>query len=78
MSSTGDAPAELAGDPVRDGLVDSLRSVLGEALVDSYLQPGHDVWVRIRTDAWREAGISTLLIQTRQQEALGVMAELLL
>ena len=27
---------------------------------------------------WLEAGISTLLIQTRQQEALGVMAELLL
>ena len=26
----------------------------------------------------RAAGISTLLIQTRQQEALGVMAELLL
>ena len=31
-----------------------------------------------RLEAWREAGVSTLVMQTRQREALQVMAELLL
>ena len=31
-----------------------------------------------RLEPWREAGVSTIVIQARQREALEVMAELLL
>jgi NADH-quinone oxidoreductase subunit C len=54
---TGDAAiAELPGDTLRAGLVDELRAALGDALLDSLVNPGDDVWVRVRTDAWRRAG----------------------
>ena len=58
LSSPGDAVAELASDHLSEALVDGLRSVIGDALVDSYLKPGDDVWVRIRSDAWRDAGLA--------------------
>ena len=57
--SAVDAPiAELPGDALRERAVDQLRSRLGEALVDTLVKPGDDMWVRVRTDAWREAGIA--------------------
>ena len=57
-SDTTDAPiAELPGDALRELAVDELRSALGDALVDSLIKPGDDVWVRVRTDAWRDAGL---------------------
>jgi NADH-quinone oxidoreductase subunit C len=53
-----DAPvAELPGDALRERAVDQLRSALGDALIDTLVKPGDDVWVRVRTDAWREAGM---------------------
>ena len=57
MSSTGETQA-LASDHLREGIIDRLRSEIGDALVDSHLVPGRDVWVRVRTDAWRTAGIA--------------------
>ncbi|MCU1400411.1 MAG: nuoC [Acidimicrobiales bacterium] len=54
-----DAPvAELPGDALRERAVDQLRSELGDALVDTLVKPGDDVWVRVRTDAWRAAGLA--------------------
>ena len=59
MSSTGEAPAaQLASDHLREGLVNGLRSAIGDALLDSHLVPGADVWVRVRTDAWRKTGLA--------------------
>ena len=60
MSSTGEptATAELASDHLREGLVDRLRSAIGDALVDSLVKPGQDVWVRVRSDAWRSTGLA--------------------
>ncbi len=52
MSST----AETATDSAREALVARLTEVLGDAVVGSYIKPGLDVWVRVRTDAWRAAG----------------------
>lgn len=53
MSS--DAPvAEIPGDLLREGIVDRLRAHIGDALLDSLVKPGDDVWVRVRPDAWRE------------------------
>lgn len=57
MSSVDEAPiGEIPGDTLRAGLLDEFRAELGDALVDSHLKPGDDLWLRIRTDAWREAG----------------------
>jgi len=58
LASQGEPVAELAGDHLRESLVDRLRGVIGDALVDSHLKPGLDVWVRVRSDAWREAGLA--------------------
>jgi NADH-quinone oxidoreductase subunit C len=53
LSST-DEPG--TGDASIAELVDELRSALGDALVDTLVKPGDDVWVRVRSDAWRRAG----------------------
>jgi NADH-quinone oxidoreductase subunit C len=56
--SSADAPVEEAParDELREGLLERVRAELGDAVVDSYLRPGADLWVRVRTDAWAEAG----------------------
>lgn len=55
--SDDSAVAELPGDALREGVVQALRDALGDALLDSVVVPQRDVWVRVRTDAWRQAGI---------------------
>ena len=55
--SDDSAVAELPGDALREGVVQALRDALGDALLDSVIVPQRDVWVRVRTDAWRQAGI---------------------
>jgi NADH-quinone oxidoreductase subunit C len=49
-------PEPIPTDERREALVESLRSELGDALVDSHIRPGDDVWVRVTRDAWRAAG----------------------
>lgn len=49
-----DVPA-IPGDTLREGIVDATREALGDALVDSLVKPGDDVWIRVRTDAWKAA-----------------------
>jgi NADH-quinone oxidoreductase subunit C len=43
-------------DPERDALLSQLEARLGEALVDWHLSPGKELWVRVATDSWVEAG----------------------
>ena len=57
MSDASETPA-LPGDALREGAVNRLRDAIGDALVDSLVRPGLDVWVRVRTDAWRQAGLA--------------------
>jgi len=47
-------PAALPGDGLREGIVDDLRSRIGEALVVSHISPNDDLWVRVATDAWAD------------------------
>ncbi|MEO5576854.1 MAG: LLM class F420-dependent oxidoreductase [Gaiellaceae bacterium] len=49
-----------------------------DELVDEIALVGPKERIAERLEAWREAGVSTLVIQARQSEALEVMAELLL
>ena len=57
-TATGSATPELAGDALRDGLVQRLRDALGDAVVGSLVKPNDDVWVRVTTAAWRDAGMA--------------------
>jgi NADH-quinone oxidoreductase subunit C len=50
-----DEVAALPGDGLREGIVDDLRRRIGDALVDHHITPNDDLWVRVRTDAWRDA-----------------------
>ena len=51
-----DETLALPGDALREHVVDTLRSALGDGLVDTVLVPNVDVWVRVRADVWRQAG----------------------
>ncbi|MCB0999133.1 MAG: NADH-quinone oxidoreductase subunit C [Acidimicrobiales bacterium] len=48
----------LASDTLREGIVDRLRTTLGDAVVEVHLEPNVDLWVRVRHDAWRETGLA--------------------
>ncbi len=56
-ATNAETPA-LPGDALRESIVDQVRSELGEALLDTLVKPGDDVWLRVRTDAWREVGFA--------------------
>jgi NADH-quinone oxidoreductase subunit C len=43
-------------DEVREAVLATLRTELGDAVVESFVRPDDDVWVRVRREAWREAG----------------------
>ena len=58
MSDTSTDTPALPGDALREQVVAQLREALGDALLDSVIKPGNDVWVRVRTDAWRDAGLA--------------------
>jgi NADH-quinone oxidoreductase subunit C len=48
--------AEIPGDTLRAGLIDRFREALGDALLDTHLDPGDDLWLRVRSDEWRNLG----------------------
>jgi NADH-quinone oxidoreductase subunit C len=56
-SEATETPA-LPGDGLREGIIDDLRRRIGDAVVDTHLVPNDDLWIRVRTDAWRETGVA--------------------
>ena len=54
-TNDAETPA-LPGDGLREGIIDDLRRRIGDAVVDTHISPNDDLWIRIRTDAWRDAG----------------------
>ena len=55
-TDTGAEPIALASDTLRESIVDSLRAVIGEDLLESHLIPNDDLWIRVSASAWRSAG----------------------
>ncbi|MDQ3161702.1 MAG: LLM class flavin-dependent oxidoreductase, partial [Actinomycetota bacterium] len=72
-----DAAAKIQ-DLYLSGLKGEAAMAVPDELVDEIALVGPKERIGERLEAWREAGISTLVIQARQQEALEVMADLLL
>ena len=60
------------------GMKGEAAMTVPDELVDEIALVGPKERIAERLEAWREAGVSTLVMQTRQREALSVMAELLL
>jgi NADH-quinone oxidoreductase subunit C len=42
-------------DERREALLERFRTELGDALVDSHIRPGAELWIRVDRDAWRLA-----------------------
>jgi len=57
--SDSSTPTTPVTDSQRDELARMILATLGEAVIDSFVKPGDDVWVRLRTDSWR-AGLIAL------------------
>ncbi|MBQ29459.1 MAG: hypothetical protein CL434_06590 [Acidimicrobiaceae bacterium] len=54
----GDQPTPeetLPPDEERENLLTELSESLGEILIDSYLRPHEDLWLRVRVDNWHDA-----------------------
>ena len=49
--TTTDAPA-LPGDGLREGIIEDLRSALGEHLLDTHVVPQRELLVRVASEAW--------------------------
>ncbi len=43
-------------DEAREALLAELTSALGDGVVESHLMAGTDLWIRIATDSWAQAG----------------------
>ena len=50
--SATEATPELAGDGLRENIVETLRSHLGDGVIDVHLVPQDDLWVRVGADVW--------------------------
>ena len=55
-TDTGAEPTALASDTLRESIVDSLRAVIGEDLLESHLIPNDDLWIRVSASACRSTG----------------------
>ncbi len=52
LSDTSTETPALPGDALREGIIEGLRSTLGEQLLDTHLIAQRDLWVRVASDAW--------------------------
>ena len=52
MSSTETPEATPLVDADRDSFVAEIRARLGAAVVDSFVKPGDDIWIRLAADTW--------------------------
>ncbi len=50
-----DPTSPASADELRLGLLDVLKTELGEAVVGAHIRDGNDLWVRVTPEAWREA-----------------------
>ena len=73
-----EAEARAIQDAYLDGRKMEAASLVPDAFVDEVALVGPKERIAERLDAWRESGATTLLLSTRQPEALRAVAELVL
>ena len=56
--SSATETTHVVTDAVRDTLHAEIRSALGDAIEDSLVKPGDDVWVRVKTSAWKSSMVT--------------------
>lgn len=54
LSSTTDTTPPEVVDVARKQLEEDIRATLGDAVLEIFVKPGDDMWVRVRTESWRE------------------------
>jgi NADH-quinone oxidoreductase subunit C len=54
VDDASEEPAALPGDGLREGIIDDLRTRIGDAIVETHIEPNDDLWIRVRTDAWAD------------------------
>lgn len=55
MSDTTDeSPAQLETDTLREGMIDRLRTEIGDSLIETHVVPQTDLWVRVAVEAWAD------------------------
>jgi F420-dependent oxidoreductase-like protein len=59
-----------------DGRKADAAAAVPDALIDEIALVGDRARIRARLDAWKESGVTSMLLQARQPEALQVVAEL--
>jgi NADH-quinone oxidoreductase subunit C len=52
LSSTETPEATPVVDTDRDSFVAEIRARLGSAVLDSFVKPGDDIWIRLAADTW--------------------------
>ena len=55
-STETEAEEPVETDEAREALLAQFTEALGDSVVGSHILPGKDLWVRVSTDAWHEAG----------------------
>jgi len=55
-TAVGEAEETVEVDEVRESLLAELTAELGDSVVESYLRPGDDLWIRVAREAWVETG----------------------
>jgi NADH-quinone oxidoreductase subunit C len=56
VAETDETEIAVEVDEARETLLATLTTELGDALVESHLKPGDDLWIRVNRDAWVETG----------------------
>ena len=51
MSSSSETATPVV-DLAREQMLEAIKLSLGDALVDSHLKPGDDLWIRVSIDSW--------------------------
>jgi NADH-quinone oxidoreductase subunit C len=55
-AAVAEAEPEAPGDDLRESIVGDLRRHVGDALVEHYLKPHDDLWIRVQREAWAATG----------------------
>jgi NADH-quinone oxidoreductase subunit C len=53
-----DPTSPASEDELRIGLLEALKDALGDAVVGAHILDGKDIWVRVTSEAWREAALA--------------------